>query len=465
MRTPPIFLTVLVAASLAVAAPSPVKVPKGVLVEGLECLSDPTQTYTLYLPTAYTTETRWPVLLVLDPRGRSLLAAEIFREAAEQWGWVILSSNDTRSDGLASPNLKALNALWPELHNRYASDARRVYAAGMSGGGHFAYMLGKQTGELAGVIVSGSRLLPDQLEDTTFALFAAAGDRDFNYQQMREVDRFVAEQGNPHRFEVFSGLHAWMPAELAADAVAWMELVAMARDLRAPDEAIVSRLYASDLTAADDLEASGQLLDAVRRLEMMARTYHGLADTAEVEQSMSRLTAMPRFKKARKQERKWRSFEARTRRRFAEVYARLRREDEPMTTTEVRLALDVPGLKRRASADGMEGVTARRLLSTLYVETSYYLTASLIEDQRWEAAAAALTVATEVCDDRETTWPTWYNLACVHARSRHRRDALHALQRAVDEGFSDADHLRSDPDLESLHDMDEFKAIVASLES
>ena len=104
------------------------------MVEGIACDSDPTQTYTLYIPSTYTSDRRWPVLLVFDPRGRSLLAAELFREAAETNAWIIVSSDNTRSDGSWEPNLVAIQALWSEVHTRMPADFKRIYATGFSGG-------------------------------------------------------------------------------------------------------------------------------------------------------------------------------------------------------------------------------------------------------------------------------------------------------------------------------------------
>jgi len=132
------FAVLLAAGAIAAGGPPP---PTGRLVEGLRCESDPSQTYTLYLPSGYSPSRRWPALLVLDPRGRSVVAASLFRDAAEAHGWLLLSSNDTRSDGPAEPNVKALQALWPEVHERYATDARRIYAAGFSGTGMVAWDL------------------------------------------------------------------------------------------------------------------------------------------------------------------------------------------------------------------------------------------------------------------------------------------------------------------------------------
>jgi len=56
-------VTLLAAAAMASGGPPPAT---GRLVEGLRCESDPSQTYTLYLPSGYTSSRRWPALLVLD---------------------------------------------------------------------------------------------------------------------------------------------------------------------------------------------------------------------------------------------------------------------------------------------------------------------------------------------------------------------------------------------------------------
>lgn len=51
-------------------------------------------------------------------------------------------------------------------------------------------------------------------------------------------------------------------------------------------------------------------------------------------------------------------------------------------------------------------------------------------------------------DDVTDRW--WYNLACMEALSGNATAAFEALDRAIERGFTNADHARSDPDLESL---------------
>ena len=53
-----------------------------------------------------------------------------------------------------------------------------------------------------------------------------------------------------------------------------------------------------------------------------------------------------------------------------------------------------------------------------------------------------------------------YNLACALARLGKQSDALDALAQAVEKGFADAAHIRSDPDLASLRQDPRFESLA-----
>ena len=56
-----------------------------------------------------------------------------------------------------------------------------------------------------------------------------------------------------------------------------------------------------------------------------------------------------------------------------------------------------------------------------------------------------------------------YNLACSLALSKRKADALRALAEAVKLGYTDYDWMSHDPDLESLKNVREFKAMLDQL--
>jgi dienelactone hydrolase len=444
-------------ATLASPAPEPPPRP-GQLVEGRRCESDPSQTYTLYLPGGYTPSRRWPALLVLDPRGRSVLAASLFREAAEAAGWILLSSNDTRSDGPAEPNVKALQALWPEVHLRYATDPHRIYAAGFSGGGMLAWELGRTTAALAGVIASGARWEDRDLERRfPFPSFGTAGDVDFNNSPMRAVHARLREWGTPERLEIFEGPHSWMPAALAGEAIDWMELQAMKAGLRPADPGFVAERLAADLRRARALEAEGRPLQARRRFEAITSTFTGLADVGEARREAARLAGLRSTRAALKEEQRWDRYEQATLRRLEGAYRALLASDPPLSPPAFRAEVRLEELRRHAEAPSYEGVVGRRLLATLATQTGFYMTRDLLARGDLARARNALSVATEAVPEQPVYW---YNLACVLARSGARAAAVDALERAVAGGFADRAHMAVDEDLASLRGEARFRALV-----
>ena len=185
MRRALLYLILVCAASAAAAEVPPFRALVGEMVEGVACASDPSQTYTLYLPPGFTNERRWPVLLVFDPRGRSLLAAELFREAAETYGWIIVSSDNTRSDGPLEPNLVAIQALWPEVHSRLPADFDRIYAAGFSGGVAVATLLARDMGVSVEFVPFRKKELADGLDKGYFDI--AVSGLAVNIEDMQKV--------------------------------------------------------------------------------------------------------------------------------------------------------------------------------------------------------------------------------------------------------------------------------------
>ncbi len=465
---PAALAALLAAAAAAETPPSP---PAGELVPGVECEADPTQTYTLYLPSAFDPDQSWPALLIFDPRGRSVLAAELFRDAAETYGWVVLSSDNTRSDGPMEPNRKALDALWPEVHRRYSIDPRRIYAAGFSGGAMLGWELGRASAGreipgLAGVIGSGGRLEAHNSHlEILFPCFGTAGNIDPNYSEMHRLHDQLVRWGAPQRLEIFDGPHAWMPPELATAGVEWMELQAMKRDLRPRDAGLVAALYEKDVAVARGLEAAGEELAAMRRWAVVAATFEGLYEVGEARRQAARLEKSPAVKKALKDEKKWNAFEQEYLARMFGVFAALRRPstrgETAMTAAKLRFELRIEALLKRAAEPSYEGMVARRLLQSVLTQTSFYLMRQLFANRDYESAVKVLTVAGEIAPRRGDVW---YNLACALARTGSRQRAVEALEQAVAAGFGSRRQLLADPDLESLRQDADFQALAARLE-
>ena len=475
MRTAP---AAALAAALALAAPLAVRaadaapapaaakpawaaLERGVVHDPLPTVSNPTQTFALYLPKSLPATGRWPLLLVFDPRSRGRAGAEIFAAAADRWGWAVASSNNTLSDDNSDPdrNVRAVNAMFPDLMTHLPVDPRRVYAAGFSGGAILAWIVGLETGALTGVISVGGRP-PDgrETELPNFALWATAGRVDFNFEPTRELDELARRAGRPHRFEVFEGPHAWLGSDDALRAVAWMETVARRDGVLPADAALDAEAARGELARAEERLAAGDRLVAERAFAATAETYRGLADAELAGRRAAELAADPVQRRAHRDEEWGIGYEESVRRRLGEVLFLLRREVGVPPLGRLRGTLDVPDLLQKAQGEGPRAEAGRRGIAIVSAQLAGYQMREQFAARDWPRAVAVLTIASELRPEEPAVR---YNLACALARAGRPEDALASLERALDLGLQRPDQMATDEDLATLRELPGFRSLLA----
>jgi len=449
------------------------ELPRGRLIERVSCADQPDQGYALYLPAAYRRDLAWPIVYVLDPRGRGKAAAERFQAGAERFGYVVASSYGSASDAPLRLTLLAMQAMWRDTHSRLRIDDRRVYAAGFSGTVRAAVLLARDApGTFAGIVGAGAGFPPERPpgKDVDFAFFGTVGDTDFNYDEMLDLEARLAELGLPHRLEIFAGRHQWPPAELATAALGWMELLAMQAGRRAADPGVVESLWRPRLEQARALDAAGQAFDACRAWSQLAADFHGLRPPPELDAAARRaaaLAALPAVTGAAKQRRdRTRRDEEEAARASHVLTAALREPGDtlalalPRTLADLRIA----EVQRRAksASDPEERLSARRLLNSILVQTAFYLPRQAQEHGEHDQAIFCLSIAAEIAPEDADVW---YNLAAAQARRGNRQRALQALERAVAAGFGDRPGLENDKDFAPLHGEAAWQRLLESVKA
>lgn len=263
----------------------------GTILDDVKCVADPSESYALYLPSTYSSERSWSVLMAFHPSAKGRALVELYRTAAEQYGYIVAGSNTSRN-GPWAVSLKAVQAMSADLGRRFAVDSRRVYLTGMSGGARVALQVALDSNAVAGVIASSAGFPDSQPRRTVpFPLFATAGTEDFNYLEMRRLDRRLT---SPHRLAIFSGGHTLPPETVAVEAVEWFELQAMAGGLRARDEGLIERLLEKRRRSIDNDESAVTL----HQLEALVADFKGLRD---VSREAARAAALAKIGTIRKE--------------------------------------------------------------------------------------------------------------------------------------------------------------------
>ncbi|HEX3131434.1 MAG TPA: hypothetical protein VH394_29120 [Thermoanaerobaculia bacterium] len=436
----------------------PPALPRGQVVEKVVTQADPSQSYALYVPTSYKPDRAWPILYAFDARSHGTLVAERFRAGAEKYGYLVASSNNSASDGPNTPNLAAMRAMWSDTHARFNIDDKRVYAAGFSGTVRFACNLALSApGSITGIIGAGAGFPFDTrpTKDTPFVFFGTVGERDFNYYEVMDLDEQMTMLGLPHRIELFPGTHEWMPEDLATRALGWMELQAMKKGLREKDPALVESLWASELARAASFDPDP--VEAQRFYAGLAADFDGLSKpeaVAEVRKKAETLAASDEYKKEKKirQERNQRD---------KDYVAHAPKALSSGDLSQALVDLKIHELKKQAdSTDHALSMSARRLLNTVLVQTSYYLPQMYTEQGQHDRAIFVLSIAAEIVPDSPDVW---FELAAANARKGAKKKAIENLRKAVEKGWTDLTRLEGEAAFASLRQDKGYQEVVAEI--
>ena len=247
-------------------------IPAGTIVDDVKCAAEPSQSYALYVPSHYTPDRAWPVLFAFHPAARGRAMVEKYAAAAEQYGFIVAGSNNSRN-GPWSLQRPAVVAMPADVGSRFSVDPKRVYLTGMSGGSRVALEVALGKNDIAGVIASSAGYPDSQARSRLpFPIFATAGTEDFNYLEMRQLDRKLT---TPHYLAVFAGGHTLPPDGVALEAIEWLEVQSMKSGRRPRDEVLIDRLLQK---RRDAIAASTTTVDTVHLLDALVSDFQNLRD-------------------------------------------------------------------------------------------------------------------------------------------------------------------------------------------
>ena len=334
--------------------------PRGQIVDQVSCAGDPTQSYALYLPSNYSPDRAWSLLVAFHPAARGRAMVETYRAAAEKYGYVVAGSNNSRNGPweVAAASIRAMSA---DLGERFSIDADRFYLTGLSGGARVALQVALGTKKIAGVIASSAGY-PDSKprKSLPFVIFGTAGTEDFNYIELRMLDRVLT---TPHRLAIFEGGHTLPPDHVALDAIEWLELQAMKSGQKTRDEALIDQLFDKRQRA---IEASTSPAATVRLLEDLAADFGGLRDVSTAAARASVLSKQKDVKSALARERGDDDAEARQLDELSTLEEGLRDESRHLETLgRLRDWLSRSARQANAAADSPERRRARRMLRSI----------------------------------------------------------------------------------------------------
>ena len=443
----------------------------GKVTEQVVSISDTSQSYALYLPTTYSDIKEWPVLIVMDPRGRALLGMELFQEAAEAFGYLVISSYNTQSDGPEQPNVDALNAMINDAFTLFSVDKRRLYLVGFSGTARLAWPYGYQLkNHVAGVIGFGAGPSPNfllevavKLHGKPFAFYGGSGVFDFNYMELLQYEKRLKAAEFPHHLQFYPGPHNWPTKDICRDAVAWMEIQAMKKNLNKPDTRFLNAYLNTWIARADSLRNSGYLYDSARIYDSLLKNFSGLTELQAVRQKSRRLKRKRSFRNASEEVERAIDIYLEGKEQFGNFLSDVEGSEDYPAAEEMAARLNITEMKAKIENNDQIYLSRsyRGILESMYVSVSFYQPRKLLDEHQWNKALTMV----ELADLIKPGHPrNCLQFARIYTQLKRYEEAMGALRCIEDSGWLSVDYLRNDPWLQYLWQIPRFKTFLDSLD-
>ena len=259
---------------------------KGVVLDSIWIDKKPGESFALYLPTQYDVEKASPAIFIFEPMARGSVGIQPFISASEQYGYILICSNDSKN-GPYEANYAVANNLFSKAFSMLHIDQKRIYTSGFSGGGRLAASIAIYSENIQGVVSCGagfnlkSRGLPTTQK---FSYVSIMGDEDMNYYELQFTESYLKKTQIPFELFTYGINHRWPSQDQILLAFDWMQLQAYKKQLILKNNEDVERIYNKFYELTIEMENGNSLIiaaDSYRRILKNFERYYNLDSIQE----------------------------------------------------------------------------------------------------------------------------------------------------------------------------------------
>ena len=276
---------------------------KGIVKDSLKISDSLDGTYSLYLPSEFDGRKELPVVFIFDGEGRGLSAARLFRSAAEEQQYILVSSNNVDPSKELKENFTAAALLVQEVARTLPIDIESVSMAGLAEGAKVVTTLPLLFEDIQGIIYIGDQSFNfEYLEKKNLkTAIGIVGNQQINIGEMEMAAYQLRNLSIPGQLYVFEGGMEWPQPHMISSALGNLTLEAMRSEKRPLDQKLVNKLYLEDLKMADQLMSAGNYLMAKNFLDDLSIKYDDLIKTQEVKERLRQLDRSDKFSEQQEQ--------------------------------------------------------------------------------------------------------------------------------------------------------------------
>ncbi len=422
--------------------------PKGQVIEKVICKNDTSQSYALYLPGNYSTGKSYPVIYAFDPHALGKLPVSMYKELAEQYGYIIVGSNNSKNGTTWEDSQNIANKLFADVGNRLSVNTQRMYVLGFSGGARVANALVITNGSIAAAICCGASapMFNSNAPRSNYSFLGIVGNEDFNYVEMKKYDMIdLAGHNMKHLLITFDGKHEWPAVSIMDDAFLWLALNDMRKNSESKNDALISKRYQAALKQIEMRQEKKDVFETYKLCKKAINFYDGLADLSSCYSIYKALQSDPEVDKQLKLEEGIWTEEEELKQQYLKA---LQTQDLAWWNK------NVAGLnqKIKTGKDKNKTLMNKRLLNFLSL-AAYMQTAGALKQNNLPAADFYGKIYMLV---DPTNSEAHYLMAEVLVINGKNKEAIKSLNNAIENGFTDIARLKNDEAFSEIKNTKEF---------
>ncbi len=427
---------------------------KGVIIDTVHCIDIPAQVYSIYLPTNYSSTKKWPVVYFFDPHGVGNLPLKLYKALAQKYGFIIAGTYGSKNGMQIEASGRAAQAFMEDVSERLSVDNARIYTFGFSGGARVACALALNGG-IAGVIACGGGFPQNHPQiNQPFALLSFVGEKDFNYIELKNLDKELDNTPLLHQLIVFHGKHQWPPVTDVEQAFQWMDATAMQAKTMPVNDSIVKAIQQQLLKELDKNGLRDKTIHEYFTYKKMLNFLRGLTNVDVYVAKVQEIQSSEKYTKYVRDEQQSEVDEANMQHQYLQY---LSEKDGPWWQDKIK---DMRAIIARDTTTPVS-LQCQRLLS--FLSLAVYMGASRSFNSPDDGSTAHFLDLYGLVDPTNPEHD--YLFAGLYARENNPEKAISSLHDAVKLGFTDSKRMQSDSNFVSIKDKPEFKELLKKIQS
>jgi dienelactone hydrolase len=424
---------------------------KGKTIE-VVCKNDASQSYAMYLPSSYSLNKTYPLIVAFDPQGKGAVPVNLYKELAEKYGYIIVGSNNSKN-GIAWEETQIIaNKLFNYLGTRLAVDMQRIYLLGFSGGARIANAITLSNGGITGVICCGAASAGTNnfSPRSNYSFLGVIGNEDFNYVEMRKYDKVeLAGHNVKHSLITFNGKHEWPNKTIFNDAFLWLELNQMRKNSTKKNDPLIAKNLANTITQIETLLKKNEEFEAYQLCCKTITFYDGLGDLSYFFSTYKSFQSNKNIDIAlRNEEAAW-TKEDKLKTDYAKAF-----QTEKYTWWEKEITTLTKKINTEKNSEHV--LIYKRVLNYLSL-VAYMQTNGTLQQNDINSAEhyCKLYILVDPSNNE-----AYYLMANIRSKQGNTKEAISSLNKAIDNHFTDIIRLQNDPLFQSIKNSKEFEEII-----